>query len=499
MFFKKMKKIFFNGKIFDENFNLNKNLVVEDGKIVYIGNEDLIIPDKHEKINLKNSYVLTGFFDSHLHLYLFSKSLFELNLSNLDNFDDVIKKLKEYKNNNNIVYGFGWDDEKWRTKPDKKFLDEIFKDKYVILKRRDGHSVWVNSKVLNEININEISKIKGSKVELDSNGNPTGLLREKPVDKVFELFKEKENIDNILKEGIKKLHSYGITSVCNMDGNILLNLMKNRFRLRIVNSIPLNKMEDAISLGIRSGFGDSFLKIGGVKIFMDGSLGSKTAYMKESFEDEKGNFGVKYFDEDELDEIVKEANINGLYVWIHAIGDRANETVIKTITKKGRDRLNRIEHAQIVSENFLNLLKKRKTFLSVQPSHIILDIDKIEKFLGKRGKYAYAFNSLIKYGAELVFGTDAPIENPDPLRGVEIAVDRNVFGKEFYKDEAIDVKEAIKAYTLNPAKSVDMDGFIGSLSVGKFADFATFTDDPLSFKGELISTYIEGEKIFSND
>lgn len=494
-----MKKLFFNGKIYDENFNLNKNLVVEDGKVAYIGDEDLTLSTKYEKINLNNSYVLPGFFDSHLHLYLFSKSLFELNLSNIDNFDDVIKKLKEYKSDNEIVYGFGWDDEKWEIKPDKKYLDEIFKDKYVILKRRDGHSIWVNSKVLNEINVDRISKIKGSKVELDSLGNPTGLLREKAIDLVFEHFKEKENIDSYLKEGIKKLNSYGITAVCNMDGNILPNLIKNRFSIRIMNSIPLNKMEDAISLGIRSGFGDSFLKICGVKIFMDGSLGSKTAYMKEGFDDEKNNFGVNYFDEAELNEIVKKANINGLYVWVHAIGDRANEIVIKTITKKGRDRLNRIEHAQIVSENFLNLLKNKKIFLSVQPSHIILDIDKIEKFLGERGKYAYPFNSLIKNGAILVFGTDAPIEDPDPFRGIKIAVERKVFGREFYINETIDVKEAFKSYTLNPAKSVNMDSVIGSLSVGKYADFVTFTDDPLSFKGELISTYIEGEKIFSKD
>jgi predicted amidohydrolase YtcJ len=232
---------------------------------------------------------------------------------------------------------------------------------------------------------------------------------------------------------------------------------------------------------------------------MDGSLGSKTAYMKEGFEDEKNNFGVKYFDEKELDEIVNEANKNGIYVWIHSIGDRANEIVLKIITKKGRHKLNRIEHSQIVSENFLNFLKNKKIFLSVQPSHILLDFDKIEKFLGKRGKYTYPFKSLIQNGATLIFGSDAPIENPDPLRGINLAVDRVVFEKEFFKNEAIDVEEAFKSYTINPAKSVEMENNIGSLSIGKFADFVTFTDDPLSFKGELISTYIEGEKVFKKD
>ncbi|HPC57049.1 MAG TPA: amidohydrolase [Caldisericia bacterium] len=494
-----MKKLFFNGKIYDENFNLNKNLLADDGKIVYIGNEDIVLHEKYEKINLKKSYLTPGFFDSHLHLYLYSKSLFELNLSNIDNFNDLIIKLRDYKIKDNIIYGFGWDDEKWRVKPNKKFLDKIFKDRYVILKRRDGHSVWVNSKVLNEINIDEISKIKGSKVEKDENGDLTGILRERASDYVIEHFKEKQNIDEILKEGIKKIQSYGITAICNMDGDILTHLIKNKFNLRIMNSIPLNKLKEAISIGIRSGFGNNFLKICGLKIFMDGSLGSKTAYMKESFEDEKNNFGVKYFDEKELDEIVNEANKNGIYVWIHSIGDRANEIVLKIITKKGRNKLNRIEHSQIVSENFLNILKNKKTFLSVQPSHIILDIDKIETFLGKRGKYTYPFKSLIQNGATLIFGSDAPIENPDPLRGINVAVNREISGKEFFKSEAIDIKEAFKSYTINPAKGVEMENNIGSLSVGKFADFVTFTDDPLSFKGELISTYIEGEKVFKKD
>lgn len=494
-----MKKLFFNGKIYDENFNINKNLLVDDGKIIYIGDEDIVLQEKYEKINLKKSYLTPSFFDSHLHLYLYSKSLFELNLSNIDNFDDVLRKLKEYTIDGDIIWGFGWDDEKWNCKPNKKFLDEIFKDRYVILKRRDGHSVWVNSKILNEINIDEISKIKGSKVEKDENGDLTGILREKAADYVFEHFKEKQNIDKILKKGVKKLQSYGITAICNMDGDILPHLIKNRFNLRIMNSIPLNKLKEAISIGIRSGFGNNFLKICGLKIFMDGSLGSKTAYMKEGFEDEKNNFGVKYFDEKELDEIVNEANKNGIYVWIHSIGDRANEIVLKIITKKGRHKLNRIEHSQIVSENFLNFLKNKKIFLSVQPSHILLDFDKIEKFLGKRGKYTYPFKSLIQNGATLIFGSDAPIENPDPLRGINLAVDRVVFEKEFFKNEAIDVEEAFKSYTINPAKSVEMENNIGSLSIGKFADFVTFTDDPLSFKGELISTYIEGEKVFKKD
>lgn len=494
-----MKKLFFNGNIYDENFCLKKSLVVEEGKIIYVGDDDITIPEKHEKIDLKKSFVLPGFFDSHLHLNLYSRSLFELNLSNINSFNEVIKKFKEFKINSKIVFGFGWDDEKWETKPNKKILDEIFLDKFVILKRRDGHSVWVNSKVLNELNINKDTNIKGGKVEKDENGEPTGILRERAALLVLNQFKDKEDIDFILNEGVKNLHSYGITSICNMDGDILSHLIKNRYKLRIFNSIPLNELDSAISLGIRSFFGDNFLKIGGLKIFMDGSLGSKTAFMNEPFEDEKENYGISYFDEKEIDEIVEKANRNGIYTWIHAIGDRANDIVLRVITKEGRLKYNRIEHAQIVSENFIEMVKIKKPFLSVQPSHIILDIDKIEKFLGKRGRLTYPFKSFILNEATLVFGTDAPIENPDPIRGIKVAVERKVDGKNFYRDEAIDIFDAFKCYTINPAKSVGVENLIGSISLGKFADFVTFTDDPLSFKGEIASVYIDGEKIFEKN
>lgn len=491
-----MMKLFYNGKIYDENLNLNNVMVVENNKIVYIGNENLIIPEKHEKIDLKKAYVLPGFIDSHIHLYQYSKSLFEIDLSNLNSLKDVLNRLKEFKTREKIIFGFGWDDEKWETKPDKKYLDDIFPDKYVILKRRDGHSIWVNTKVLNEIDLNLFDSSKGAKIEKNLDGYPNGILREKIVDYVLEKFREKEDLDLIIKEGVRKLNSFGITSICNMDGHILPYLMNRKFNLRIINSIPKDKVQDFVSVGIKSDFGNDFLRIGGLKIFFDGSLGSKTALMKEGYIDEKNNFGISYLDEKELDEIVDFANSNGIYVWIHAIGDLANDIVLKVLSKEKRNKNNRIEHAQILSDYFVKNLRKINLFLSVQPSHIFLDIEKIEKYLGKRGRLTYPFKTLINNGGILCFGSDAPIEEPDPLKGLKVSVLRRVGEKEFYKEESLGIKEAFYCYTLNPARSVNMDDKIGTISVGKFADFVTFSDDPLSFKGKILNVYFDSEKIF---
>lgn len=495
-----MIKVFYNGRIYDENFNLKKCLVVYLDKILYLGDEeDLVIPFKKEKIDLKGDFVFPGFFDSHIHLGLFSKSLYEINLSNLNDFDLVLKALKESNKKEELIFGFGWDDEKWGVKPHKKFLDEIFCDKFVILKRRDGHSVWVNSKVLNFLNINSKVEFKGGKVEVDENGEPTGILRDKAGDFVLEKFKNKVLYKNYIEKGIEKLHSFGITAICNMDGDILDYLIEKKFKLRVFNCIPVNRFEDYYKAGLKSFFGDDFIKIGGVKIFMDGSLGSKTCFMNESFTDEPQNKGLSYYNYDELKELVKEINKKGFCVWVHAIGDLANELVLNSFLEVGINKFNRIEHAQIVSRVFLENLKKKTFFLSVQPSHIILDIDKIEKFLGERGRYTYTFKTFLGLNQILCFGTDAPIEDIDPLRGIKISTERIVNGKEFYREEEIDLISSFKAYTINPAKSVNEDNKIGSLKEGKFADFIVFEDDPMKLDTKVKMVFIGGEKVYERE
>lgn len=496
----KMIKVFYNGRIYDENFNLKRNLVTFGDKILYMGDEDdLVLPYKKEKIDLKGDFVFPTFFDSHLHLALFSKSLYEINLSNIDNFDLVLKKLKDNNRKEKIIFGFGWDDEKWKIKPHKKFLDEMFKDKFVILKRRDGHSVWVNSKVLNFLNIKSDTEFKGGKVEIDENGETSGVLRDKAGDYVIEKFKDKIHFKNYIEKGIEKLFSYGIGAICNMDGDIFDFLIEKKFKLRIFNAVPVNKFEDFAKIGLRSFFGDDFFKVGGVKIFMDGSLGSKTSLMKEGFLDEPLNRGLAYYDYHELKELVKEANNKGFSVWVHAIGDLANELVLKSFLEVGSNRFNRIEHAQIVSEIFFEYLKKGTFFLSVQPSHIILDIDKVEKFLGDRGRFTYTFKTFLNLNQILCFGTDAPIEDIDPIRGIKVSTERVVNGKEFYREEEIDLISSFKAYTINSSKSVNEDKKIGSLKNGKFADFIIFEGDPMALSPKVKMVFIGGEKVYERE
>lgn len=493
-----MRTLFKNGSIYKENFEIHRYMSVKDGIIDYIGDYEPIGVKFDKKIDLHGSFIIPGFFDSHIHLLSYSKTLFELNLAGIESVSKLEEVLKNFKSKENIIHGFGWDDEKWEKKPDRKILDKFFPDRLVVLKRRDGHSLWVNSLVLKKLGIDDSTPDpEGGKIERDEYGNPNGILR----DRAMELVRLPELIDDkrrILGRGIEKLYSLGITSLCNMDGEILPILIEEGFKIRIFNSIPFEKLDSILDIGLKSFFGNDFLKIGGVKVFLDGSLGSKTCFMKEGFEYEKDNKGLIYFKKSELEEIFKRIEENGLTLWIHAIGDMANEIILSVLEKFwiNRNLTHRVEHAQILSESLIEKIKKIRPFLSLQPSHIYLDIDKIERFLGERGRWTYPIRSLIETGSVVSFGSDAPIENPDPMRGIRISVDRKIDGRPFYSEERIDIKEAFKAYTINGARSVKEDKRIGSIKEGKFADFVVFDDDPLLLKGKLISTYVNGMRVY---
>jgi len=493
-----MRILFKNGNIYGEDSKLYKFMSVKDGVFEYVGNYKPTGINFNREVDLKGNFVFPGFFDSHIHLLSYSRTLFELNLSGVQSMEEVKKILKNFKPKGKAIYGFGWDDEKWKVKPDKRILDEIFPDRFVILKRRDGHSLWVNSLVLKKFNIDkDTPDPQGGKIERDEEGNPNGVLRDRAMELVKlqdSLYSEKE----IINEGIKKLHSLGITSVCNMDGDILPVLIEGKFKLRIFSAIPLEKLDSLISLGLRSFFGDEFLKIGGVKVFLDGSLGSKTCFMKEGFEDEKKNRGLIYFDDGELEEIFKRIEDNNLVLWIHSIGDMANEIILSIFEKlwKKGNLHHRIEHAQILSESLIERIRSIKPYLSIQPSHIYLDVEKIEKYLGKRGRWTYPIKSLMNSGSVVSFGSDAPIEDPEPLKGIKVSIERKAGGKFFYPEEAITVKEAFRAYTINGAISVGEETRLGSIKEGKAADFIIFDADPLSLNAKVIATYINGISVF---
>jgi predicted amidohydrolase YtcJ len=270
-------------------------------------------------------------------------------------------------------------------------------------------------------------------------------------------------------------------------------------------------LEAAIAAGLRTGFGSSRLTVGPVKIFVDGSLGSETAAMLDPFEGSAGNRGILTVPEAEIAAAVERAARNGIACAIHAIGDRANRVVLDAF---GASRgvweplglRQRIEHAQVLHPDELPRFAALGVIASVQPIHSTQDMDLVDRLWGLRGRYAYAFRSLLESGAHVAFGSDAPVETPDPLAGLYAAVTRRrADGRPeggWYPQERISIDSAIRAYTTGAAYAAGWESRSGSLTPGKYADFVVLSQDILAPPAEAIletrvtCTVIDGTVVF---
>jgi predicted amidohydrolase YtcJ len=276
---------------------------------------------------------------------------------------------------------------------------------------------------------------------------------------------------------------------------------QRKLQLHVFHSIPLTQMDDAVRVKLKSGFGDAWLRFGFVKIFSDGTLGSHTASMLEPFESTQ-NFGLDTISESELAERIGTALKSGIAVAVHAIGDRANRQTLNAF-ERNRQFLNvpraasRIEHVQLLHTGDVERFRAIGVVASMQPHHAISDRDLAEKYWGNRSRYSYAWRSLLDTGARLIFGSDAPIENPDPLEGLQAAVHRWNWED---RSQTIEPFQALAAYTIEPARASGQSDSFGSLEPGKLADFIVFSDDPIraQFRDcKVVATAIGGRFVYS--
>jgi hypothetical protein len=287
-------------------------------------------------------------------------------------------------------------------------------------------------------------------------------------------------------------------------------------RLRVLKSIPFENLTQAVEIGLRSGFGDDFLRVGGIKVFSDGALGPRTAAMLQPYENEPENRGMAFLDEEELFTIGREAVDSGLSLAVHAIGDRANHEVLN-----GLDRLreyqnkrfsqpilpHRIEHVQIIHPDDAPRLSTLGIVASMQPVHATSDMEMAERHWGKRSAWAYGFKSQLDFGAKLVFGSDAPVESPNPFLGVHAAVTRRKLDGEpgelgWYPEGRLTVQQALEAYTLSPAAISGMGDRLGKIAPGYLADLVVLDQDPFSCQPDdlhrikPVKTMVAGEWVF---
>jgi len=448
-----------------------------------VGVHETVLPTP-DVVDLGGRCVVPGFNDSHVHFPTWSLAQHDLRLDGVGSLADALERVHAHEGRGPWIRGQGWRSAEWEAQPTKDALDEVTGDAPAVLWAKDLHSLWLNSAALALAHGN--LEVEGGVVERDENGEPTGVLREEAAWRFRERFpsvSEDEWLD-VTRSGVKLAHSRGVTAVHDKDGWVGAPEIFQRLRdhggltLRAWQSLPYKKLPELEALGIRSRFGDDFLRLGYLKVFMDGTLGSQTAWMLDGS-------GVRITSSEELAEIVRRAARAGWPVGVHAIGDRANREALDAFeaTKDvwaPQGLRQRIEHAQCLAPEDLERFAALGVTCSVQFSHAPSDRDLAERFWPDQLEGAYAFRSLRASGAVLANGSDAPIEELDPLAGIRAAVTRTIDERPGWRmDEALTVEEALHATTVAPAWLAGDERTRGKLLPGYLADLVVLSRDPV--------------------
>lgn len=483
-------------------------VAMADGRILAVGTAREVISiagPKAEVIDLHGCPVLPGLADAHIHFLSFA---LELSLPNLDGAGSLREALERLRPAiaatppGRWVLGAGWNHEAWDIPrfPSRHDLDAIAPHHPVALRRKDGHSVWVNSRALELAGITASTpNPPGGAIDRDEGGQPTGILRESAMDLIYAIIPRPDAADynRALPLGIARAHSLGITSIHDMEGPEALACFQEahaqgRLPLRVTMQIPAEGLDHALALGLRTGFGDATLRLGAVKLFADGSLGSQTAWMLEPYEGQGNNYGLATMPPTELATAIGKAIAGGIACAVHAIGDRANREVLDIFARMPRHPhlRHRIEHGQLLHPADLPRLARLGLVASMQPIHATSDRYMADRHWGKRARYGYAWRSLLKAGTILAFGSDCPVETLDPLQGIYAAVTRKRADQPdeapWYPEECISVEEAVRAYTWGAAYAAGQEAWLGSITPGKLADMVVLSQDIFCLPPEAI-------------
>jgi predicted amidohydrolase YtcJ len=525
------KKIFFGGTIItmDDDNPRVEAVGISDEKIISVGNleevkNNMEVP--YTLVDLKGNTLLPGFIDSHMHPILLTYYSLHLNLSTVTSLKELQKILRDNaknKSKNEFILGFKLNEEQFDNPllPTRYDLDEACPDHPVFILRYDEHIGIANSLTLNKANINKKMKNPmGGEIQKNEEGELTGILTEKALNLIFSIlpFPDPKEILEAAETAFKSLAEKGITSIhaiLQLDKGDDLGVVEVPFYKAIQNKILQNsyaflttknpeKLLKAKCSSLDGGSKDSKFKVGGLKLFLDGSFGAKTACMYEPFSDAPNTCGFCVIDEDEIYQKMKVAHNNNFQIIIHAIGDKANRIVMNLYKEllnefPREDHRHRIEHASILTKDVIKDMKKYGIIASCQPPFINSEYTWLEKRIGKeRCKYTYPMKSLVDAGIIIAAGSDCPVEDPSPILGLHALVTRNCFVPE----ECISMEDALKAYTINGAYAAFEEKVKGSIEVGKLADFVILNKNPLEINNDEIKhiqvfeTIIRGKIIY---
>ncbi|MBS1807270.1 MAG: amidohydrolase [Acidobacteria bacterium] len=480
-------------------------------------------------LDLQGRRVVPGFNDAHVHLFNGGAGLASVQLRDAKSPEEFSQRIAAFASKipkNRWILEGNWDHENWSPAklPTRQLIDANTPNNPVFVQRLDGHMALANSVALQLAGITKNTPDPaGGLIVRDENGEPTGVLKDAAMNAVYAVIPNPrpEEIAEAVKAAMRYAAENGVTSVQDMSASSdVLSvyqqlLARDELTVRISGHQPLSQWQRLAAVGVRAAFGGDKLKIGGLKGFADGSLGSTTAWFFAPYLDAPTTSGLasdELVDEAKMQERVIKADQAGLQVAIHAIGDKANNRILamfaETAKQNGaRDRRFRIEHAQHLRPEEIKAFAQQRVIASMQPYHAIDDGRWAENRIGpERAKGTYAFRSLLDAGAVLAFGSDWFVAPMEPLMGIYAAVTRRTLdGKRpqgWVPEQKITVAEAIRAYTLGSAYASFDEARKGSIEVGKLADFAVLSADILKInpieieKTRVMMTVFDGKVIY---
>jgi predicted amidohydrolase YtcJ len=533
-------------------------VAVRAGRILAVGRAsdlaELRGPDT-AVTDLTGKLLLPGFTESHVHFIELALRAAQVEATGARSAGEVVERVRaklaptgssESTPSDLWIRGGGWDTNIWTdgVAPHRALLDAVAPETPVALDSKALHAVWANTAALRRAGIDAgTPDVPGGVIERDVRGEPTGILHENAVDLIARCYPKPELAETtaavlaatpgMWATGIVALHNANDTG----DGLAFRTYQALHRRgdlgLRVLQQFPVCNLDHLRAIGLRSGLGDAWLRVGGVKMFADGALGNRTASMLHPYIAEPNNWGVAATDSEEMLEQALAASAAGLSLTIHAIGDRANRDVLNVLAEVRRQETNgkwqtanskplsalrstpyalrhRIEHVQCIHPDDLPRLAQLDIVGSVQPIHATSDMRIVDRYWGPtRAPNAYPFRRLLDSGAHLVFGSDGPIEPHAPLIGIHAAVTRRRSdgspGAEGWQgQERITVAEAVDAYTCWPAYVAGEESYRGSITPGKVADLVVlsqdiFRVDPMAILATQVEmTVLDGKIVWSN-
>jgi len=514
--------ILHSGKIYtvDDSCPWAEAVAISGHHISAVGDNEQILsmrtPDT-ETLDLQGRLVLPGLCDAHIHFHEWSLGQRQLMLAGVESKAKMLTAIESWASEqrpDSWILGRGWNETLWPEKemPIRAELDHVTGGQQpCIIWRSDMHCAVVNSRALEIASVTKVSQDpEGGVIGREEDGGPDGRLFELAINLIIPFIPllDPMELEEVYVKGMRTLHALGITSIHSQrmkdqaEGpssfSALLRLReRDALQLRVNHNIAAHDISSAGALGLRSGFGDDYLRLGHVKLFTDGTLGSKTAWMLEPLQSmdaaDPHAHGICLTPISEMAVVIEEAGQMGFPVSIHAIGDRANREVLDLLEELSHSLsrqaiAHRIEHVQIIDPLDIPRLAALKVSASLQPIHALDDMDIADDLLGARSNRAYNFRSLVDSGTLVAFGSDAPVADPNPFLGFQAALYRqrpaDMSEPSWHPAERLTLEQTIHAYTLGAAAAGGWQDVSGTISSGKRADMIVIDRDLFAIRDE---------------